>query len=204
MSYIIYYSNNCENSKKIIKALNSQKDIHWLCIDKRTKEGNTTYIVLENGHKVVLPPNIDRVPALMSLSTYQTTFGTDILGVFSQRVERQVSVATQGNMEPMSFSFGNGGGFGGVSSDTFSSWELNPEQLAATGNGGLAQMHNYVSINHQDQISPQLSEENFQKNNRSGGRGEVNGEEIMQKLMRQREMDIQGIMPKGGPGFQPR
>ena len=202
MSYIIYYSNNCENSKKIIKALNSQRGIHWVCIDKRTKEGNHMYIILENGQRMILPPNIDRVPALVSLSTYRTVFGTDILGAFSRSVERQVSVATQGNMEPMSFSFG-GGGFGGVASDTFSSWELNPEQLSASGNGGLAQMHNYAGINHQDQISAQVPEETYKKNSRSGGTDDMNGDDIMQKLKAQREMDIQGILPKGGPGFVP-
>jgi hypothetical protein len=188
MSNVIYYSNYCENSKKVIKALNSQRGIHWLCIDKRVKEGNTTYILLENGQKVVLPPNINRIPALMSLENYQVTFGNDILTKFSSRVEQQTAVATQGNMEPMSFSFGSGG-FGGVSSDSYSSWDLNPDQLSAKGDGGIAQMHSYVSVNHMDRISSTpTSESDYKKGSRSG-----NMETDMERLMAQRAADLNAI-----------
>ena len=187
MSNVIYYSNYCENSKKIVKALNSQKDIHWLCIDKRVKEGNTTYILLENGQKVVLPPNINRIPALLSLSTYQTTFGNDILGMFSSRVEQQTAVATQGNMEPVAFSFGGGGG-GGVASDFYSSWDLNPDQLSATGNGGMMQMHSYVGINHTDSISQPINESEYKKGSRSG-----NTDAEMERLMAQRAADLKAL-----------
>lgn len=187
MSNVIYYSNYCENSKKIIKALNSQKDIHWLCIDKRTKEGNNTYILLENGQKVLLPPNINRIPALLSLTNYQTTFGNDILGLFSQKIERQTAVATQGNGEPMAFSFG-GGGMGGVSSDSFSSWDLSPEQLSAKGDGGMLQSHNYVGINHSDSISQPISESDYKKGSRSG-----NTDAEMERLMAQRAADLNSI-----------
>jgi len=188
MSNVIYYSNYCENSKKIIKALNSQKDIHWLCIDKRAKEGNNTYILLENGQKVLLPPNINRIPALLSLTTYQTTFGNDILGVFSSKIEKQTAVATQGNMEPMAFSFGSGGGGAGVVSDCYSSWDLNTEQLAATGNGGIMQMHNYVGVNHTDSISSSLSESDYKKGSRSG-----NTDAEMERLMAQRAADLSSL-----------
>lgn len=189
MSNVIYYSNYCENSKKVIKALNAQKGIHWLCIDKRVKEGNTTYILLENGQKVVLPPNINRIPALLSLSTYQTTFGNDILGMFSSRVEQQTVVATQGNMEPIAFSFGGGGG-GGVASDGYSSWDLNPEDLAARGNGGIAQMHNYVGIDHMDTISPTVNESDYKKGSRSGGTTDSD----MERIMAQRAADLKAVM----------
>jgi hypothetical protein len=190
MSHVIYYSNYCENSKKIIKALNSQRGIHWLCIDKRTKEGNTTYILLENGQKVVLPPNINRIPALMSLETYQVTFGNDILARFSARVEQQVAVATKGNMEPMAFSFGSGGGgFGGVSSDSYSSWDLNPDQLSAKGDGGISQMHSYVSVNHMDSISATpTNESDYKKGSRSG-----NMESDIGRLKAQRDADLNAL-----------
>ena len=58
MSSILYYSNNCEPSKKLIKTISSIKkikdDIHFLCVDKRVKENNgATYIILENSQKVI-------------------------------------------------------------------------------------------------------------------------------------------------------
>ena len=59
MSCILYYSKYCEISKKYIQVLSksqSQNKIHFICIDKRIKdENNKTYIVLENGQKIILP-----------------------------------------------------------------------------------------------------------------------------------------------------
>ena len=59
MSCILYHSKYCEVSKKYIQILSksqSQTDIHFICIDKRIKdENNKTYIILENGQKIILP-----------------------------------------------------------------------------------------------------------------------------------------------------
>ena len=58
MSSILYYSNFCDHSKKIIQVLSKSKinkDIHFICIDKRISENNETYIILENGQKIILP-----------------------------------------------------------------------------------------------------------------------------------------------------
>ncbi len=43
MSCILYYSNQCEKSKKTLQSLargSAQKDVHFMCIDKRIKVGN--------------------------------------------------------------------------------------------------------------------------------------------------------------------
>ena len=52
MSYIFYYSKYCETSKKYLPILTKsgcQKDIHFICIDRRVKDANNkTYIILEN------------------------------------------------------------------------------------------------------------------------------------------------------------
>jgi len=59
MSCILYYSKYCEVSKKYLQILSksaAQKDIHFICIDKRVKdESGKTYIILENGQKIILP-----------------------------------------------------------------------------------------------------------------------------------------------------
>ena len=69
MSYILYYSKYCEVSKKYLQILsksNAQKEIHFVCIDKRTKDANNkTYIILDNGQNIILPDNVTRVPALL-------------------------------------------------------------------------------------------------------------------------------------------
>jgi hypothetical protein len=151
MSCILYYSKYCEVSKKYLQLLSksgSQNDIHFICIDKRVKEANNkTYIVLENGQKIILPENVTRVPALLLLNQgYAVLYGEQILEHLKPRQEVAVRQATQNNMEPMAFSFG-GGGFGDIVSDQYSFLDQAPEDLEAKGNGGMRQMHNYVDLN---------------------------------------------------------
>ena len=150
MSCILYYSKYCEVSKKYLQMLsktNTQNDIHFICIDKRVKEANNkTFIILENGQKIILPENVTRVPALLLLNEgYKVLYGEQILEHLKPRHEVEVRKATQNNMEPMAFSFG--GGFGDIVSDQYSFLDQAPEDLEAKGNGGMRQMHNYVDLN---------------------------------------------------------
>jgi hypothetical protein len=132
---------------------NLTSDIHFICIDKRVKDtNNKTFIVLENGQKIIMPENINRVPALLLMNQgYQIVYGEAILQQFKVKQEVQVKKATFNNLEPMAFSFG--GGFGSVVSDQYSFLDMDSDSLAAKGNGGLRQMHNYVDLNYSDQIS---------------------------------------------------
>ena len=150
MSCILYYSKYCEVSKKYLQLLSKtsmQNDIHFICIDKRVKEANNkTFIVLENGQKIILPENVTRVPALLLLNQgYKVLYGEQILEHLKPRQEVEVRKATQNNMEPMAFSFG--GGFSDIVSDQYSFLDQAPEDLEAKGNGGMRQMHNYVDLN---------------------------------------------------------
>jgi hypothetical protein len=152
MSCILYYSKYCEVSKKYLQILSkteTRNDIHYICIDKRVKDANNkTYIILENGQKIILPENITKVPALLLLSQgYQVLYGDQILQYLKPRQQQEVRHATQNNMEPMAFSLGGGGGFGDVVSDQYSFLDQNPDELRADGNGGMRQMHNYVDLN---------------------------------------------------------
>jgi hypothetical protein len=158
MSSILYYSKYCEVSKKYLQTLsksNVQKDIHFICIDKRVKEGNKTYIILDNGQKIILPEHVTRVPALLLLNQgYTVLYGEQILQHLKPRQEVEVRQATKNNMEPMAFSFG--GGLGDIVSDQYSFLDQAPEDLEAKGNGGMRQMHNYVDLN--TAFSGQISE----------------------------------------------
>jgi hypothetical protein len=160
MSSILYYSNFCEHSKKLLATLsrtNVQKEIHFICIDKRVKDPNgKLFIVLENGQKIIMPENVNRVPALLLLNQgYNVLYGESILQYLKPKQEVAVRQATQNNMEPMAFSFGGGGGggFGDVVSDQYSFLDQDAESLKAVGNGGVRQMHNYVDINYQDSLT---------------------------------------------------
>ena len=161
MSCIFYYSKYCEISQKYLKILSKlelQKELHFICIDKRVKEANNkTYIILENGQKIILPENITRVPALLLLDKgYEVLYGENILEYLKPIQQVAVKQATQNNMEPFAFSFG--GGFSNIVSDQYSFLDQAPEDLEAKGNGGMRQMHNYVDLNtaHSGEISQSL------------------------------------------------
>jgi hypothetical protein len=148
MSSILYYSKYCEVSKKYLQLLsksNVQKDVHFICIDKRIKDSNNkTYIILDNGQKIILPENVTRVPALLLLNQgYNVLYGDQILQHLKPKQEVEVRQATQNNMEPMAFSLGGGD----IVSDQYSFLDQDPEELEAKGNGGMRQMHNYVDLN---------------------------------------------------------
>ena len=203
MSSILYYSKYCEVSKKYLQTLsksNVQKDIHFICIDKRVKEANNkTYIILENGQKIVLPENVTRVPALLLLNKdYQVLYGEQILEFLKPRQEVEVRKATQNNMEPMAFSFG--GGFNDIVSDQYSFLDQAPEDLEAKGNGGMRQMHNYVDLN--TAFSGQLSqhENNEESNTTIRGTkkiGEDASNQVMEdrikKMKEERDSDLRSL-----------
>lgn len=146
MNCILYYSNFCQHSKTMIQKLSQsplKKDIHFICIDKRSTKNGKTYILLENGQELILPNTISRVPALLSLSNYSVLFGEDIYNTFKPREELMVREATHDNMEPMAFSLGGLNNFG-IFSDQFSFFDMDSNDLSAKGDGGKRQMHNYI------------------------------------------------------------
>jgi len=191
MSCIFYYSKYCEVSKKYLQFLSktNSPEIHFICIDKRIKEANNkTYIILENGQKIILPENITRVPALLLLNKgFEILYGEQILEYLKPKQQQELRKATENNMEPMAFSFGSGGGFGDVVSDHFSFLDQNPEDLKADGNGGMRQMHNYVDLNtaFSGQISPQGNNENSDFNTTIRGTQKM-GEDVSNQVMDER------------------
>jgi hypothetical protein len=128
--------------------------MHFICIDKREKDANNKiYIILENGQKIIMPENINRVPALLLLDQgYNILYGEAILEYLKPKQLVEIKQATKNNMEPMAFSFG-GGGFSDVVSDHYSFLDQDNESLKATGNGGMRQMHNYVDLNYVDSVN---------------------------------------------------
>jgi hypothetical protein len=206
MSCILYYSKYCEVSKKYLQLLSKsdvQKDIHFICIDKRVKDANNkTYIVLENEQKIILPENITKVPALLLLTQgYQVLYGEQILQHLKPKQQQEVRVATKNNMEPMAFSLGGHGGFGDIVSDQYSFLDQDADELKADGNGGMRQMHNYVDLN--TAFSGQISNTNASNDDfNSTIRGAKKmGEDMantqmeakLKQMQEQRDADIRSI-----------
>jgi hypothetical protein len=186
MSSILYYSNFCEHSKKLLQGLSKSqlsKDIHFICIDKRTKgDDGKIYIVLENQQKIIMPENVTKVPALLLLNQgYQVIYGDAIHNHLRPKQEVITRQATSNNMEPMAFSLG-GGGFCGVASDNYSFLDMDSEDLNTKGNGGMRQMHNYVPLNYQDTITTPSDEHDYKQ-------AKLSGDMTIEKLQQQRDKE---------------
>jgi hypothetical protein len=201
MSSILYYSKYCEVSKKYLQLLSKstvQKDVHFICIDKRIKDSNNkTYIILENGQKIILPENVTRVPALLLLNQgYNVLYGDQILQHLKPKQEVEVRQATQNNMEPMAFSLGGGD----IVSDQYSFLDQGSEELEAKGNGGMRQMHNYVDLNtaFNGQISQQGNNEDTNTTIRgttkkSDDSANQEMEDRMKRMKEERDSDIKKL-----------
>ena len=159
MSSIIYYSNSCDRCKAVLTALSKSQvsnDIHFLCIDKRVKSSTGAWHILtETGEKVLLPPQVNRVPALLLLNKgHQVLYGDQILQHFQPKNVALNDQATGFNGEPNAFALGResmGSGFG-VASDNYSFLDQSADELSAKGNGGMRQLYNYATIDLVDKI----------------------------------------------------
>ena len=150
---ILYYSNYCVHSKKIIQYLvkeNLTSALNCICIDKRTTNPNTgqIQIELENGKKVLMPPNVQYVPSLLIVSQkYSAIFGGEIIKYFEPYVKKKVEEATLVNGEPVGITLGQPSG-SNILSEQFTFYNMSPDELSAKGKGGMRQMYNYVSAEH--------------------------------------------------------
>jgi hypothetical protein len=199
MSSIIYYSTHCDKSKAVLTALSKSQvsnDIHFLCIDKRVKSSTGAWhIITETGEKVLLPPQVNRVPALLLLNKgHMVLYGEQILQHFQPKNVALNDQATGFNGEPNAFSLGREsmGGFG-VASDNYSFLDQSADELSAKGNGGMRQLYNYATIDTVDKID--TPPDNYSPDKV----GSVSLEQLQQK----RQSELQGGPPGVSPGVPP-
>ena len=110
MSMILYYSNLCENSKKILHEITRtdiQDSVHFVCVDKRRNEGGNTTVVLDSGETVLIPKQVVRVPAMFMISDARFLFGNEIHDLVGRSCQKSVEDATAGQLEPFGFSANN-------------------------------------------------------------------------------------------------
>jgi len=154
----LYYSNYCKHSQKVLQYLvknNLVNQLSFICIDKRSRDPNNNqmYITLENGKRVVMPPNIQNVPSLLLVKrNYQVISGEDIIRHFQPSTQTQQSGLTRFNGEPIGTALMPSNSGMNILSEPYTMYNLTPEELSAKGNGGRRQMYNYVSA-HQDVVS---------------------------------------------------
>ena len=154
---ILYYSNYCKHSQKIVNTLvkNNLKDkLSFLCIDNRKKDtrDNQVYILLENGSRVIMPPNIHSVPSLLLVQdNYKVIYGDEIIKHYHPQMKEYNNKATAYNGEPLGYCLGYSIGGTNIISEKFTDYNMSPEELSAKGKGNSRQLYNYVSV-HKDNI----------------------------------------------------
>lgn len=190
MSSILYYSNFCEHSKKLLQGLSkfeNNKDIHFICIDKRVKENNKTFIVLPNGQKIIMPEHVTKVPALLLLDqNYKILYGEMITDYFKPKQQLAVKQATNNNFEPSAFSFSGNSYSTGINSDNYSFLDMDSTSLSATGNGGLRQMHNYIGYNDTFNITTPVDDFDYKST-------KISEDLTIEQLQQQRANELQHI-----------
>lgn len=202
MSCILYYSNFCQHSKKLLQSaakLSLEKEVHFIGIDNREQIQGKTFVILKDGSKMILPENITKVPALLLLNdNYKVLFGESIYTFLNrlkthnqqqdqysgQRQQQQQSMMDY-NSEPSCYSFSNSGF---ISSDNYSFLDMDADSLGTKGNGGLRQMHNYVQLNNEQKINTPSDEFEYKT--------ERQGEMTMEAYQAQRDADLNNIKYK--------
>jgi hypothetical protein len=151
---ILYYSNYCKHSQSVLQFLvkgNMTDKLNFICIDKRTRDpqNNQTYIILENGKKVSMPPNVHSVPALLQVKkNYNVLLGEDIIKYLSPQVQQQNQAAVNSNGEPAGFQLPPSNMGMNIVSEQYTFYNMSSDELSAKGKGGNRQMYNYMPATH--------------------------------------------------------
>ena len=129
---VFYYSNHCRHCPRIIQFItkNGLTDrLNCVCVDRRERssENGAIYVQLDNGARVVLPPNVNCVPALIQVSNkYALVVGDDILAYLQGRaapgMHSSVGAPARANGEPLGASPGALSHSGNIVSDSFSAY----------------------------------------------------------------------------------
>ena len=152
---ILYYSNYCKHCQSILQFLvkgNMSDKLNFICIDKRVRDAqnNQMYIVLENGKRVSMPPNVHSVPALLQVKkNYNVILGEDIIKYLQPQVQTQTNqVNNMNGGEPAGFQLLNSNNGMNIVSEQYTFYNMTSDELSAKGKGGMRQMYNYMPATH--------------------------------------------------------
>jgi hypothetical protein len=194
---VLYYSNYCKHCQKVIQSLvkgNIVEKISFINIDKRSKDPKTNqlFIHLENGSKVLMPPNLYNVPALLLVNQkFQFIYGDEIIQHFHKDIVVKNAKAVKFNGEPESFVFGGSAAGSNIISEKYTSYNLTPDDLSAKSTSKNRSLYNYVSVDYDPEFI-ETPADNYHPD-------KVDGELTVDKLQQQRMDEITRIMPKTQP-----
>jgi hypothetical protein len=182
---IVYYSNYCEPSKKLLQTLAKtrlKEEVHFICIDQRFKDAQNRTIIELNGQQLMLPACVSKVPALYLIEPNTALFGDDVYRHFAPAEAALNHAETRGHGEPECFSTAM------LSmSDAYSFWDQPPEELEAKGNGGMRQTHNFVAIDQSFSIHTPPDDYEPDK---------IKGTKTLEDYKAEREMAVPNVAPR--------
>lgn len=194
---ILYYSNQCKHCKKILQVLSKtqiKEKVSFICIDNRAidKQTNQTFILLNNGSKVIMPPNLASVPALLNVKeNYRMIFGDKIIDYLHPQIITGESKEVIQNGEPNSYSFN--GVKDNITSESFTFYDLTPDELSAKGTGGRRQLYNYVPVG-DGNMTIHTPPDNYNPN-------KIAGDVTIDVLEKQRNQDLGNTQIPDVPNF---
>ena len=165
MKYILFYSNFCKHCCELllqIKKTTITNDINFICIDNRISENGSNYSLLSNGKKILIPDSIQSVPSMILINYGNKIIkGPEIINFLNEYIIKSISMTTNGNMEPDSYSMSEMGGL----SDPYSYLEISSDEMLAKGSGGLKITHDYSLVDSFSSIEtpPESSQKNDYK-----------------------------------------
>jgi hypothetical protein len=160
--------------------------MHFINIDKRFMKNKQLFVLLENNQSVLIPSFITRVPAMLNITNHKISFGNDIYKNITKHKEEKSKKVSDDILE---YSFGHGKS-NEIMSDQYSFYDQGSDELLAKGDGGLRQMHRYVTLDYNDRIT--TPEEDYDP-----GKIKEDDESInLSKLQEQREKEI--VIPNMG------
>jgi hypothetical protein len=131
--------------------------VNAICLDRRTIDPNTgqIFVQLENGKKVMLPPNVHSVPALLVVKkNYSVLFGKDVIAYFEPGVQEQTNIAQKNNGEPIGITLQPSSAGVNIMSEQYTLYDLSPDDLSAKSQSNRRPMYNYVSAQSQSYQIP--------------------------------------------------
>jgi len=170
--------------------------INAICIDKRTVDKNTgqIYVQLENGKKIMLPPNVHSVPALLiKQKNYSAIFGQDIIKYFEPAVLEKIKSAQKLNGEPVGISLVPSSAGVSIMSEQYTMYNLTPDDLSAKSRSEKRPMYNYVSANHEPYKIP-TPPDTYRPD-------KIGGSVSVETLTQQRNNEISSATPATPFGF---
>ncbi len=155
---VLYYGRSCQHSQQLLRKLSQQgisQKLKFVPVDQRERRGEQTLAILDNGSRVLIPPAVTAVPALLDIRDKNVYQGPDVVKRLAAEAERLTRAATGAEREPLAFSEISGTSDSGTA---FTFISDDPKALLAQGTGGTQTESFFAGVDETIRIG--ISEEN--------------------------------------------